>query len=87
MAMVYAALGDDAPHLVQQAVGGYYAWLGRDVAGYVVGTAATSEGEVHERLAGFAAAGADEVMVLPCAAEPAQLERLAAVALRRPALV
>jgi hypothetical protein len=52
-----------------------------------VGTAATSEAQLHEWLAGFAAAGADEVMVLPCAADPAQLERLAAVALRRPALV
>jgi alkanesulfonate monooxygenase SsuD/methylene tetrahydromethanopterin reductase-like flavin-dependent oxidoreductase (luciferase family) len=87
MAIFYAALGDDAPHLVEQAVGGYYAWLGRDIAGYIVGTAATSEAQVHERLAGFAAADADEVMVLPCAADPAQLERLAAVALRRPALV
>ena len=84
MAVFYAALGDDAPHLVEQAVGGYYAWLGRDIAGYIVGTAASSEAQVHERLAGFAAAGADEVMVLPCAADPAQLERLAAAALRAP---
>jgi hypothetical protein len=50
---------------VEQAVGGYYAWLGRDIAGYIVGTAATSEAQVHD---------------LPCAADPAQLERLAAVA-------
>ena len=84
MAIFYAALGDDAPHLVEQAVGGYYAWLGRDIAGYIVGTAATSEAQVHERLAGFAAADADEVMVLPSAADPAQLERLAAVAPRAP---
>ena len=42
MAVFYAALGDDAPHLVEKAVGGYYAWLGRDIAGYIVGTAATS---------------------------------------------
>jgi hypothetical protein len=84
MAIFYAALGDDAPHLVEQAVGGYYAWLGRDIAGYIVGTAATSEAQVHERLVGFAAAGADEVMVLPCAADPAQLERLAAVAVPGP---
>ncbi len=47
MAVFYAAFGDDAPHLVERAVGGYYA----------------------------------------CAADPAQLERLAAVALRRAALV
>jgi hypothetical protein len=86
MAVLYAALGDDAPHLVKQAVGGY-AWLGPDIAGYIVGTAASSEAQVHERLAGFAAAGADEVMVLPCAADPAQLECLATVALRGAALV
>ena len=84
MALFYAALGDDAPRLVEQVVGGYYAWLGRDVAGSIVGTAATSEAQVHERLAGFAAAGAEEVMVLPCAADSAQLERLAAVAVAGP---
>jgi alkanesulfonate monooxygenase SsuD/methylene tetrahydromethanopterin reductase-like flavin-dependent oxidoreductase (luciferase family) len=87
MAVFYAALGDDAPQLVAQNVGGYYAWLGRDIAGHIVGTAATSEAQVHERLAGFAAAGADEVMVVPCAADPAQLERLATAALHRTAMV
>jgi len=83
-AVFYAALGDDAPHLVEKAIGGYYVWLGRDTACYIVGTAATSEAQVHERLVGFAAAGADEVMVLPCAEDPGQLERLAAVAVPGP---
>lgn len=87
MALFYAALGDDAPRLVEQAVGGYYAWLGPDIAGRVVATAATSAAQVHERLAGFAAAGADEVMVLPCTADPAQLELLATTALRGAAAV
>jgi len=37
MAVFYAALGDDAPHLVEKAIGGYYVWLGRATACYIVG--------------------------------------------------
>ena len=87
MAVVYAALGADAPGLIQRAVGGYYAWLGPQIAGHIVGTAATSPTELRDRLDGFADAGADEVVVLPCSADPAQLAALAAVALPHPALV
>ena len=90
MAVVYAALGADAPGLIERAVGGYYAWLGPQIAGHIVGTAATSPTELARSARhGFADAGADEVRrrVLPCSADPAQLAGLAAVALPHPALV
>lgn len=87
MAVVYAALGRHAAGLVERAVGDYYAWLGPEIAGWIVGTAAVDEDGLHERIAGFAAAGADDVIVIPCSADPDQLERIGAVAVRRPTLV
>jgi alkanesulfonate monooxygenase SsuD/methylene tetrahydromethanopterin reductase-like flavin-dependent oxidoreductase (luciferase family) len=87
MAVLYAALGSDASGLVERAVGGYYAWLGPEIAGWIAGTAAVDEDGLHERIAGFAAAGADDVVVIPCSADPDQLERISAVAVRRPTLV
>lgn len=69
-----------------QAIGGYYAWLGPELADWISGTAATDEAAVAERLTGFAAAGATDVVLVPCTSELDQLDRIAAVALSMPAL-
>jgi alkanesulfonate monooxygenase SsuD/methylene tetrahydromethanopterin reductase-like flavin-dependent oxidoreductase (luciferase family) len=84
MAVCYTALGPGAGELVRQAVGGYYAWLGPEVAGWIASTAATDEESLHERIAGFAAAGATDLVLVPCSADPDQLERFADAALRVP---
>jgi alkanesulfonate monooxygenase SsuD/methylene tetrahydromethanopterin reductase-like flavin-dependent oxidoreductase (luciferase family) len=87
MAVFYAAVGGDAAALAERAVGGYYAWLGQEIAGYIVASAALGEEAIAERVDAFAAAGADDVIVVPCSADPGQLEGIAAAALRTPALV
>ena len=87
MAVFYVALGTDATRLAAESIGGYYSWLGPELAGWITGTAATDEQTVADRIAEFAAAGATDVVLLPCSADPDQLERLAGVAVRTPAPV
>ncbi|MBO0777099.1 MAG: LLM class flavin-dependent oxidoreductase, partial [Actinobacteria bacterium] len=77
MALFYYALGGQAHRLAEQAVGGYYSWLGPEIAGQITAATATDEDTVRGYLAAFCAAGADEVIALPCSANRDQLERLA----------
>lgn len=81
MALFYAALGPDATELAETEIGGYYAWLGSELAGWVVSTVATDERAVSERIAVFAEAGATEIVLLPCDSGLDQVDRLADVAL------
>jgi hypothetical protein len=80
-AMVYTAVGPDAADLVDAAVGGYYAWLGPDLVGWVLSTCAVGEDALAAAVRDFAEAGADDLMVTPCSADLDQLERIADVAL------
>lgn len=64
---------------------GYYAWLGKDGAGWISSTAAVNEAALAQRIQDFSAAGADEIVIAPCSAEFAQLDRIADVALCLPA--
>jgi alkanesulfonate monooxygenase SsuD/methylene tetrahydromethanopterin reductase-like flavin-dependent oxidoreductase (luciferase family) len=82
MAVFYGAVGGEAVQLIDSAVGGYYAWLGPEIARYIVGSAARGAQAITERVVAFADAGADDVIVVPCSADPAQLEGLAGAALR-----
>jgi hypothetical protein len=81
MAVLYAALGPDAERLGAAAIGGYYAWLGPDVAGWIANTAATSEDTLRSRVEQFAAAGANEIVIVPCSNDIEQLDRIAGVVL------
>jgi alkanesulfonate monooxygenase SsuD/methylene tetrahydromethanopterin reductase-like flavin-dependent oxidoreductase (luciferase family) len=80
MAMVYAAVGPDAEALVDKAVGGYYAFLGPELVGWVLSTCAVGEAALATAIERFAAAGCDELMITPCSADPAQLDLIADVA-------
>jgi alkanesulfonate monooxygenase SsuD/methylene tetrahydromethanopterin reductase-like flavin-dependent oxidoreductase (luciferase family) len=80
MALFYFALGDDAKDAARASLGHYYAFLG-DYAQNVVDSAATDADTVKRYLAGFEEAGADEVILFPASADPAQVELLAEVAL------
>jgi alkanesulfonate monooxygenase SsuD/methylene tetrahydromethanopterin reductase-like flavin-dependent oxidoreductase (luciferase family) len=81
MAMLYTAVGPDADDLAAGAIGSYYAWLGPNLVGWVLGTCAVGENALAARIAEFAAAGADELMLTPCTADLDQLHRIADVAM------
>jgi alkanesulfonate monooxygenase SsuD/methylene tetrahydromethanopterin reductase-like flavin-dependent oxidoreductase (luciferase family) len=87
MAVMYAALGDDAEALARTAVSSYYAWLGPEIVELIVASVATTPDAVRGYLAAFEAAGATDVLIAPCSNDITQLEQLADAALRTPALV
>lgn len=81
MAMLYTAVGPGATDLVRRAIGSYYAWLGPDLVEWVVSTCAAGEDELAARISAFAATGVDDLMLTPCGADVAQLDRIADIAL------
>jgi alkanesulfonate monooxygenase SsuD/methylene tetrahydromethanopterin reductase-like flavin-dependent oxidoreductase (luciferase family) len=80
MALFYFALGDDADKMASDSLGHYYAFLG-DYAQQVVAGAATDADTVRQYLAGFEAAGTDDVICFPASADVSQIDRLAEAAL------
>jgi alkanesulfonate monooxygenase SsuD/methylene tetrahydromethanopterin reductase-like flavin-dependent oxidoreductase (luciferase family) len=80
MALFYFALGEDAERMASDSLGHYYAFLG-DYAQQVVAGAAKDADTVRRYLAGFEAAGTDDVICFPASADASQVDRLAEVAL------
>jgi alkanesulfonate monooxygenase SsuD/methylene tetrahydromethanopterin reductase-like flavin-dependent oxidoreductase (luciferase family) len=80
MALFYFALGEDAEKMASDSLGSYYAFLG-DYAQQVVASAAKDADTVRQYLAGFEAAGTDDVICFPASAEVSQVDRLAEAAL------
>jgi alkanesulfonate monooxygenase SsuD/methylene tetrahydromethanopterin reductase-like flavin-dependent oxidoreductase (luciferase family) len=80
MALFYFALGEDAERMASDSLGHYYAFLG-DYAQQVVASAAKDADTVRQYLAGFEAAGTDDVICFPASADVSQVDRLAEVAL------
>jgi alkanesulfonate monooxygenase SsuD/methylene tetrahydromethanopterin reductase-like flavin-dependent oxidoreductase (luciferase family) len=80
MALFYFALGTDAEKMASESLGDYYAFLG-DHAQQVVAGAAKDAGTVKQYLAGFEAAGTDDVICFPASADVSQVDRLAEAAL------
>jgi alkanesulfonate monooxygenase SsuD/methylene tetrahydromethanopterin reductase-like flavin-dependent oxidoreductase (luciferase family) len=80
MALFYFALGDDAERMASDNLGHYYAFLG-DYAQQIVASAATDAGTVKQYIAGFEAAGADDVICFPASPHVGQVDRLAEAAL------
>jgi hypothetical protein len=80
MALFYFALGEDAEKMASDSLGHYYAFLG-DYAQQVVASAAKDADTVRQYLAGFEAAGTDDVICFPASADVSQVDRLAEVAL------
>lgn len=76
MALAYFALGDDAPTKADAYLRHYYAWLG-DAAASIAQGAATNAAAVRERVSSFAEAGCDELVFIPCDADPGQVDLLA----------
>jgi hypothetical protein len=76
MALFYFALGDNAEQVARDRLGDYYAWLG-DIAEQIVASAAKDAATLKQYIAGFEAAGADEVICFPASHEVDQVDRLA----------
>jgi alkanesulfonate monooxygenase SsuD/methylene tetrahydromethanopterin reductase-like flavin-dependent oxidoreductase (luciferase family) len=81
MALFYFGLGEGAEEHAREDLGQYYAYLGEDVAGMIIASAATDADTVKSYIAAYEDAGADEVMCFPVSTDPGQVELLAEAAL------
>jgi alkanesulfonate monooxygenase SsuD/methylene tetrahydromethanopterin reductase-like flavin-dependent oxidoreductase (luciferase family) len=77
MALAYFALGPDAERLAEEDLSHYYAWLGEDVAGQIVASAATDPETVNQYVSAFEEAGCDELVWFPTGSDPEQATLLA----------
>jgi alkanesulfonate monooxygenase SsuD/methylene tetrahydromethanopterin reductase-like flavin-dependent oxidoreductase (luciferase family) len=77
LALAYFSLGDDPEGDAARSLGDYYAWLGEEVAGMIVGAAAKDVGTVQKYLAAYEEAGCDELILCPSSSDPAQVDLLA----------
>jgi alkanesulfonate monooxygenase SsuD/methylene tetrahydromethanopterin reductase-like flavin-dependent oxidoreductase (luciferase family) len=81
IALCYYGLGDHGEEAAEHDLGHYYAWLGEDIAGQIVASAATDEDTIRGYRDAFAEAGADELICFPTSTDPAQVDLLADAAL------
>src|SRR3954470_7136467 len=77
IALCYYGLGEHAEEAAREDLGHYYAWLGEDIAGQIVASAATDEDTIRGYRDAFADAGADELICFPTSTDPAQVDLLA----------
>jgi alkanesulfonate monooxygenase SsuD/methylene tetrahydromethanopterin reductase-like flavin-dependent oxidoreductase (luciferase family) len=77
MGLAYFALGDDAERHAAAYLGDYYAWLGEDIAGYIVSSAAKDAETVRRYVSEFAEAGCGELIFFPSSSDPDQVDLLA----------
>jgi alkanesulfonate monooxygenase SsuD/methylene tetrahydromethanopterin reductase-like flavin-dependent oxidoreductase (luciferase family) len=78
-AVVHYALGDTALQAAEVMHRGYHATYGATFAAAVIAGSATNLEQLRDRIATFAAAGADRVLAVPAVPDLTQLEGLAAV--------
>ena len=77
MALGYFSLGDGAEEKANAYLTDYYAWLGEEIAGYIVGSAVKDAEAVKDCLAGLESVGCDELILSPSSSDPAQVDLLA----------
>ena len=77
MGLAYFALGDNAEADARAYLGDYYAWLGEDIANYIIGSAAKDAETVRRYVTEFAEAGCGELIFCPSSSDPAQVDLLA----------
>ena len=75
-ALGYFALGDGAEQHAREYLTDYYAFLGDELAAMIASGAATDAEAVRGHVAAFEAAGCDELILLPCAADAGQVDLL-----------
>jgi alkanesulfonate monooxygenase SsuD/methylene tetrahydromethanopterin reductase-like flavin-dependent oxidoreductase (luciferase family) len=77
MGLAYFSLGDRAEEDANASLGDYYAWLGDQVAEFIVAAAAKSPEEVQGQVAAYEAASCDELILFPSSNDPEQVDLLA----------
>jgi alkanesulfonate monooxygenase SsuD/methylene tetrahydromethanopterin reductase-like flavin-dependent oxidoreductase (luciferase family) len=75
-AIGYVSLGDDAVEHAQRYLGSYYSFVG-DFVDRIVAGALTTEQMVADTIAGFTAAGCDELILFPCNSDVRQVALIA----------
>jgi alkanesulfonate monooxygenase SsuD/methylene tetrahydromethanopterin reductase-like flavin-dependent oxidoreductase (luciferase family) len=76
-ALAYFALGEGAEKHAEEDLGAYYEWLGDEVKGMIVNSAATDADTVKSYLQAFEGAGCDELFFFPASSDPEQVGLLA----------
>jgi alkanesulfonate monooxygenase SsuD/methylene tetrahydromethanopterin reductase-like flavin-dependent oxidoreductase (luciferase family) len=77
MGLAYYSLGDSAEAEAEAYLSDYYAFLGEEVAGYIVAGAAKDGETVKQRIVAFDEAGCGELIFFPSSSDPAQVDLLA----------
>ncbi|MDX6608954.1 MAG: hypothetical protein QOF85_879 [Solirubrobacterales bacterium] len=77
MALAYFSLGDRAEEEARAYLTDYYAWLGEEIAEFLVAGAAKDPETVKQYVATYEAAGCDELILFPSSADPDQVDLLA----------
>lgn len=77
LALAYFSLGERAEENAVSYLTDYYAWLGDETASAIAASAAKDGEAVRRYLAAFEQAGCDELILFPCASDPAQVDLLA----------
>jgi alkanesulfonate monooxygenase SsuD/methylene tetrahydromethanopterin reductase-like flavin-dependent oxidoreductase (luciferase family) len=77
LSLAYFALGNGAQQQADSYLHHYYGWLGEEVAGQIASGAAVSPEAVAGYVAAFGEAGCDELIFVPTASDPEQVDLLA----------
>lgn len=77
MALAYYSLGDRAEEEARAYLTDYYAWLGEEIAEFLVAGAAKDPETVKQYIATYEAAGCDELILFPSSSDPDQVDLLA----------
>jgi alkanesulfonate monooxygenase SsuD/methylene tetrahydromethanopterin reductase-like flavin-dependent oxidoreductase (luciferase family) len=80
MALGYFSLGDDAQRNAESYVNAYYAWLGDDAVQGIIGATVKDADSAQAFIKGYEEWGCDELILFPCAGDPAQVGLLAEAA-------
>lgn len=76
-ALAYFSLGEKAEEDARAYLADYYAWLGEDIANFIVASAAKDNEAVKQVLAAFEDAGCQELFLFPSSSDPQQVDLLA----------
>ncbi len=76
-ALAYFSLGDRAEEEARAYLTDYYAWLGDEIAEFLVAGAAKDAETVKQYVATYEAAGCDELILCPSSGDPDQVDLLA----------
>jgi alkanesulfonate monooxygenase SsuD/methylene tetrahydromethanopterin reductase-like flavin-dependent oxidoreductase (luciferase family) len=77
MALAYFSLGDRAEEEARAYLTDYYAWLGDEIAEFLVAGAAKDAETVKQYVATYEGAGCDELILCPSSGNPDQVDLLA----------